>query len=154
MDEWIKGRLLTVLNSEKGKAIFIPSLLLEILLVQMLGLKIEDNHLPDRTKRKNPKLGSSKFNDHKLSCTRYWKLHHAFQVEMERSLHGVRGKTAWKISSLVPLYQHTAIQNYSRSPFWASASCCITGYHPQMKAAGLALSKTTKRYRSCPCYMK
>lgn len=50
-------------QSEKGKAIFIPSLLLEILLVQMLGLKIEDNHLPDRTKRKNSKLGSSKFND-------------------------------------------------------------------------------------------
>lgn len=40
-------------QNKKGKAILIPSPLLEILLVQTLGFKIQDDHLPDKTKGNN-----------------------------------------------------------------------------------------------------
>ena len=60
-------------QNKRGESIFIPSPLLEILLVQMLDFKIEDDHLPDRAKGKILVESSVQMNSmiNKLNCTRY-----------------------------------------------------------------------------------
>lgn len=86
MNEWIKGKLMNVLDRIKWKS----SPLLKILLIQMLSFKIQDDHLPNGAKGNNlsGKLGSNAL-DIQASVS-------IFHVEIQRTLRQCKRKNFLK----------------------------------------------------------